>query len=84
MLMEERIAEIVNWELDRYDGTSERRIIFKSRLLSLFTEQQAGLVEALEVGKNEIWRLRHESTERHERTLNVLKQMTSALKEIGK
>ena len=111
MLMEERIAEIVSWELDRYDGTSERRIIFKSRLLSLFTEQQvealdvafdkgfdtakmeaqiqakqqqAVLVEALEVGKNEIWRLRHESMERPERTLNVLKQMTSALKEIGK
>jgi hypothetical protein len=111
MTMEERIAEIVNWEIDRYDGTSERRIIFKSRLLSLFTEQQvealdvafdkgfdtgkmegqiqakqqqAVLVDALEVGKNEIWRLRHESMERPERTLNVLKQMTSALKEIGK
>jgi len=47
-------------------------------------QQQTGLVEALESGKNEIWRLRHESTERPERTLNVIKQMNAALKEARK
>jgi len=48
------------------------------------SRDRAGLVEALEVGKDEIWRLRHASTERPERTLNVIKQMNQALKEVGK
>ena len=48
--------------------------------LALIAADRAGLVEALEAGKDEIWRLRHASNERPERTLNVIKQMISALK----
>lgn len=50
--------------------------------------KQAGLVEALETGMNELWRLRHRSNERPESTLDVIKQMKqakdSALKEVVK
>ena len=96
--MESKIAEIIHNTLT--DSCSYKECILletlggdmhkmcsncmAKRILALIAADRAGLVEALKVGKDEIWRLRHASTERPERTLNVIKQMNQALKEVGK
>ena len=49
-------------------------------LEALFTTETAAMRGALEAGKDELWRLRHCSTERPQRTLDVISQMNTALK----
>ena len=47
---------------------------------ALFTAETAAMREALQAGADEIWRLRHRSSERPQRTLDVISQMNTALK----
>ena len=84
--MREKIAEIIC--PDCQDKKEDGSCIWKNcsmydkkqALEALFTAETAAMREAIEVGKDELWRLRHCSTERPERTLDVLRQIDTVLK----
>ena len=76
--MREKIVEIVYDCPYRELHTWEKEVV--DALLDLFTAETAAMREALQAGADEIWRLRHRSSERPQRTLDVISQMNTALK----